>query len=322
MAIGVGGASTLMALITAVGASAFLGRIAITLCLEQGLCQMAMEAVQDILDDIDKNDSESMYIISKFTLKLKLNNSIVAVVVVEDGDTSDDDSGEEDSTEEDTSEEEEESNQCINTIVKVIDRIFGNSVIVEESKSLERLNDKDNQRYENSRSKDLQEEVSWSVSFHPINISSMITKVSNTHSRCVEPIVKVIGKLLGNRVVVEGESDSTENRRRTDLVKTEDGGSSFGFSVSFDTIDISDLVERVRNAVEAIDGCACGHLTEDKVSTNSAIRLVLSKVIEQNRKTKFDKIKKNSRVVEKKKRKHKIRNKKQRVQKKTRTVVI
>ena len=60
-----GGASTLMALITAVGASAFLGRIATTLCLEQGLCQMAMEAVQDILDDIDENESESMYIISK-----------------------------------------------------------------------------------------------------------------------------------------------------------------------------------------------------------------------------------------------------------------
>eukprot|EP00091_Calanus_sinicus_P007919 TRINITY_DN19284_c0_g1_i1.p1 TRINITY_DN19284_c0_g1~~TRINITY_DN19284_c0_g1_i1.p1 ORF type:complete len:154 (-),score=41.14 TRINITY_DN19284_c0_g1_i1:132-569(-) len=137
-------------------------------------------------------------------------------------------------------------------------------------------------------------DVSWSISFHPVDISSMITKVNNNKARCVEPVVKVIGKLFGNRVVIEDENEANGKRRRKYQLKTEDDKTSFGFTVSFDTLDISDLAERVRTAVGAVEGCACGHLTEDKVFTSSDIRLIRNKVRQRIRQTKVNKKNNNS----------------------------
>jgi hypothetical protein len=67
---GLGGSSTLFTIITAVGASAFLGQIFTVLCFgdsmsddefySKGVCRMIIEAAKEFLQYIEKNDSEGI----------------------------------------------------------------------------------------------------------------------------------------------------------------------------------------------------------------------------------------------------------------------
>ena len=67
LAVGLGGSSVLMGLLTGVLASAFLVRIGATLCLgdnmaenevlHNGVCRVVLDAARDFIENIDKNDN-------------------------------------------------------------------------------------------------------------------------------------------------------------------------------------------------------------------------------------------------------------------------
>ena len=67
LAVGPGGSSVLMGLLTGVLASAFLVRIGATLCLgdnmaenevlHNGVCRVILDAARDFIENIDKNDN-------------------------------------------------------------------------------------------------------------------------------------------------------------------------------------------------------------------------------------------------------------------------